>query len=90
MAGWDCSVALCHAQIDEDIVVITPKGLCPAGLVWQLRRAMSGMRKASLAFGSVVTQELVAMPAAPFAEEDVAPMFFHNKGTYVVMNDRAR
>ena len=29
---------------------------------------MNGTRKASLAFGGVVTEELVAMPAAPFPE----------------------
>ena len=73
---WDCSVAFHRAPLDEDIVVIPPKGLCPAGFVWQLRRAMNGTRKASLAFGSVVTKELVAMPAAPFAAVVVAPMCF--------------
>ena len=68
LAGWDCSVAFYHAPFDEDSVVNPPKGLCPAGFVWQLRRAMNGTRKASLAFGSVVTEELVAMLAALFAE----------------------
>ena len=75
LAGWDCSVAVCHGPLDEDIVVIPPT-VCPAGFVWQLRRAMNGTRKASLAFGSVVTEELVAMLAAPFAEVVVAPMCF--------------
>ena len=76
LTGWDCSVSFHHASLDEDIVVIPPKGLCPAGFVWQLRRAMNGTRKGSLAFGSVVTKELVAMPAAPFAVVVVAPMCF--------------
>ena len=40
---------------------------------------MNGTRKASLAFGSVLTEELVAMPAAPFAEVVVAPMCFYSK-----------
>ena len=39
-----------------------------------------------MAFGSVVTEELVAMPAAPFAEVVVAPMCFHSKGIDVAMN----
>ena len=42
LAGWDCSVAFHHAQLDEDIVVIPPKGLCTAGFAWQRRRAMNG------------------------------------------------
>ena len=46
---------------------------------------MNGTGKASLAFGSVVTEELVAMPAAPFAEVVVAPMCFYSKGVDVVM-----
>ena len=61
MAGWKCSVAFYHAPLDEDIVVIPPKGLCP------------------------VTEELVAMPAAPFAEVVVAPRCFHSKGIDVAM-----
>ena len=80
-----CSVAFCHAPFDEDIVVISPKALCPAGFVWQLRRAMNGTREASLAFGSVVTEELVAMPAAPFAEMVFAPKCFYTKGIDVAM-----
>ena len=84
-AGWDCSVAFYHAPLDEDVVVIAPKELCFAGFVWQLRRAMNGTRKASLAFVSVVTEELVAMPAAPFAEVVVAPMCFLSKGIDVAM-----
>ena len=74
LAGWDCSVAFYHAPLDEDIVVIPPKGLCPAGFVCELRRAMNSTRKACLAYGSVVTKELIAMPAAPFAEVVVVPM----------------
>ena len=66
--------------LDEDIVVIPPKGLYPAGFVWQLRRAMNGTRKTDLAFGSVVTEELVAMLAVPFAEVVLAPMCFHSTG----------
>ena len=46
---------------------------------------MNGTRKASLAFGSVVTKELVSMPAAPFAEVVVAPMCFYIKGIDVAM-----
>ena len=34
LAGWDCSVAYYRALLDEDIVVIPPKDLCPAGFVW--------------------------------------------------------
>ena len=75
--GWDCSVAFCHAPLDEDTVVIPPKGLRPTGFVWQLRPR----EKASLAFRSVVTEELVAMPAAPFAEVVVAAMCFKAKGS---------
>ena len=41
---------------------------------------LNGTRKASLAFGSVVTEELVAMLAAPFAEVVVASMRFDGKG----------
>ena len=85
MAGWDCSAAFYHAPFDEDIVVIPPKGLRPAGFVWQLRRAMNGTRKASLAFGSVVREELVAMLAGPFAEVVVASMCFDSKGIDVAM-----
>ena len=80
-------VAFCHAPLDKDIVVILPKGLCPVGFMWQLRRAMNGTRKGSSAFGSVVTEELVAMPAAPFADVVVAPMCFYNKGIDVVHGD---
>ena len=85
LAVWDCSVAFYHAPLGEDIVVVPPKGLCPEGFVWQLRRAMNGTRKASLAFGSVVTEELVAMPAAPFAEVVVSPMCFYSKGLDVAL-----
>ena len=85
LAGWDCSVAFHHAPLDEDIVVVPPKGLCPAGFVWQLRRTMNGTRKASLAFGGVVTEELVAVFAAPFAEVVVAPMCVYSKGIDVAM-----
>ena len=47
---------------------------------------MNGTRKASSAFGSVVTKELVAMPAAPFAAVVVAPMcFFYSRGIDVAM-----
>ena len=53
-----------------------PKGMCPAGFVWQLRRPINGTRKASLAFRSAVTEELVAMPAAPLADVVVASMCF--------------
>ena len=53
--------------------------------MWHLRRAMNGTRKASLAFGSVVTEERVAMLATPFAEVVVAPMCFHSKGIHVAM-----
>ena len=42
LASWDCSVAFCHAPLDEDTVVLPPKGLCSVGFVWQLRRAMNG------------------------------------------------
>ena len=41
---------------------------------------MNGTRKASLALGSVITEELVALPAAPFADVVVAAMRFHSKG----------
>ena len=59
--------------------MIPPKALCPAGIVWELRRTTNGARKANLAFGSVViTEELVALLAAPFAEVVVAPKCFHN------------
>ena len=37
LAGWDYSVAFYHAPLDEDILVIPPKGLCPVGFAWQLR-----------------------------------------------------
>ena len=73
-------LAFYHTPLDEDIVVIPPKELCLAGFVWQLRRAMNGTRKASLAFGSVVTEELVAMLAALFAEVVVALMCFYSQG----------
>ena len=53
--------------------------------MWQFRRAMNGTRKATLAFGSVVTEELVAMPAAPCAEVVVAPMCLCSKGIDVTM-----
>ena len=53
--------------------------------MWQLRRPMNGTRKANFAFGSVVTEELVAMPAAAFAEVDVAPMCFYSKGIDVAI-----
>ena len=46
---------------------------------------MNGTRKASLAFNNVLTEELVAMPAAPFAEVVVAPMCFYSKGIDVAM-----
>ena len=46
---------------------------------------MNGTRKASLAFGSVVTEELVPMLAAPFAEVVVAPKCFYSKGIDVAM-----
>ena len=75
MAGWDCSVAFYHAPVGEDIVVIPPKELCPGGFEWQ----------ASLAFGSVVTEELVALLAAPFAEVVVAPLCFYSKEIDVAM-----
>ena len=45
----------------------------------------NGARKASFAFGSVVTEEVVAMPAAPCAEVVVAPMCFKSKGIDVTM-----
>ena len=38
-----------------------------------------------MAFGSVVTEKLVAMPTAPFAEVVVAPMCFYSKGIDVAM-----
>ena len=31
LAGWDCSVAVCRAPLDEEIVVIPTKELCPVG-----------------------------------------------------------
>ena len=76
LVGWDCSVVFYHVPLDEDIVVIPLKGLFFAGFAWQLRRAINGTRKASLAFGSIFTEELVAMIAVPYAEVVVAPMCF--------------
>ena len=84
LAVWDCSVAFYQSPLDEDIVVV-PKGLCPEGFAWQLRRAINGTRKASLTLGSVVAEELVAMSVAPFAEEVVAPMCFFRNGTDVAL-----
>ena len=46
---------------------------------------MNGTRKARLAFGSVVTGELLAMPVAQFAEVVVAPLCFYSKGVDVAM-----
>ena len=85
MSGSDCSAAFYHAPLAEDIMVVPPKGFCTEGFVWQFRRAMNGTRKASLAFGGVVTEELVAMPAAQFAEVVVAPMCFYSKAIDVAM-----
>ena len=79
LAGWDCSVAFYHAPVDEDIVVVPRKGLCPEGFGWELRRGMNCTQKASFAFGSVVIEELVVMSAVPFAEVVVAPMYFASK-----------
>ena len=39
------SVAFYHAPFDEIIVVVPPKGVCPVGVVLQLRRAMDGTKK---------------------------------------------
>ena len=72
-------------RLMRDTVVIPLKGLFPAGFVWQLRLAMNGTRKASLAVGSVVMKELVAMLAAPFTEVVIAPMCFQNKGIDLAM-----
>ena len=33
LAAWDCSVAFYHAPLDEDIVVVLPKGSCSEGFV---------------------------------------------------------
>ena len=46
---------------------------------------MNGTRKASLVFGSVVTEGLVAMHRAPFAEVVVAPMCFYSEGIDVAV-----
>ena len=46
---------------------------------------MHGTRKASLAFGSIVTEGLVAMLAATFAEVVVAPKCFYGKEIDVPM-----
>ena len=62
---WDCSVAFYHAPLDEHIVVVPSDGLCPVGFGWQLRRALNGTRKASLAFGGLVTEELVCDGRGP-------------------------
>ena len=90
LTAWDCSVAFYHAPLDEDIVVVPPKGLCLQGFVWQLRRSMNGTRKANFAFGSVVTEELVARPAAAFAEVDVAAMCFYSEGSMRLSSYTAR
>ena len=46
LAGWDCSVAFYHAPLDEDIVAIPPKVLCPAGFAKRAWR--SGMLTARI------------------------------------------
>ena len=81
LAGWDCSVAFHHAPLDEEIGVIPPKGLC-RGFVWQLRRTMNGTRKASLAFGNILTKELVATLTADVV---FAPVCFYSQGIDVGM-----
>ncbi len=51
----DVHVAFFHADIDEWIIVIPPKGLRRPNMVWQLRKAMYGTRKAAQSW-----QEFVA------------------------------
>ena len=58
----------------KTLLSICLKGCAPRDFVWQLRRARNDTWTAILAFGGVVTEELVAMLAASFAELVVAPV----------------
>ena len=42
------ALAIHHAPLDEDTVIVPPKGLCTEGLVWQLRRAIDRHEEAEL------------------------------------------
>eukprot|EP00959_Pyramimonas_sp_CCMP1952_P227492 4756693-Pyramimonas_sp.AAC.1 len=49
-ALYDVPVAFFHAYTDEDIYVAPPKGEKPEGIVYQLKRALYGTRRAAFLF----------------------------------------
>ena len=57
----DISVAFRHADLpqDEAIAVIPPRGEGDDGIVWQLRKAMYGTRRASLLFAEFMVKVYV-------------------------------
>jgi len=47
VAVYDASAAFYHALIDELITIVPPRGLRKPGMMWQLRRALYGTRRAA-------------------------------------------
>ncbi|CAK0862147.1 unnamed protein product, partial [Prorocentrum cordatum] len=56
LALYDVSVAFVHAYIDEGIYVVPPKGEEPEGIVYQLKRALYGTRRASFLFLNLIME----------------------------------
>eukprot|EP00959_Pyramimonas_sp_CCMP1952_P321942 6736458-Pyramimonas_sp.AAC.1 len=76
LALYDVPVAFFHAHIDEDIYVAPPKGEEPEGIVYQLKRALYGTRRASLLFQNLIVE---VMEKGGFARIKVTVQVYYNK-----------
>ncbi len=57
----DFSVAFMHTPLDEDIYVEPPPELVQdGGVVWKLKKALNGLKKASQLFGDFLAEGLTS------------------------------
>ncbi|CAK0835766.1 unnamed protein product, partial [Prorocentrum cordatum] len=82
---WDISNAFFHAEMDEDACVVPPSGEEEPNVVWQLRKALYGTRRASKLFqhkviGTLIDQGFIRMLVTEI-------VFYHvQKGIYIVVH----
>eukprot|EP00959_Pyramimonas_sp_CCMP1952_P265403 5549623-Pyramimonas_sp.AAC.1 len=70
------SVAFFHAYINEDIYAVPPKGEEPEGIVYQLKRALYVIRRASFLFQNLI---LEVMEKGGFARIKVKVQVYYHK-----------
>ncbi|CAK0788952.1 unnamed protein product [Prorocentrum cordatum] len=82
---WDISNAFFHSEMDDDVCVVPPSGEEEPNVVWQLRKALHGTRRASKLFqhkviATLTDQGFIRMSAT-------VTVFYHvQKGIYIVVH----